>query len=229
MRRPSQDSDSPWQPRREQTRYFEEYESYRDPHDPVVEAFVLPKIKLIEQHLDSAGIRSLLDVGCGNGVFTVHWQAKCACVGLDLSLAMLRRARGFPLVQGDAVALPFRERSFDVVFGANVLHHLSHPVEALREMARVSRSWVISVEPNAGNPPMWLFGLLWKPERGLLRFSRGYLRHLYESAGLAIAYLGSTGMITQNLTPQWLIPLLRHWDRESLLGAYTIVIARRTG
>ena len=212
--------------RQEQAHYFEEYGSYRGPHHPVVEAFVLPKIELIQRHVDFSRVGSLLDVGCGNGVFTAHWGKRCPCVGLDLSLAMLSRAQGFPVVQGDALALPFRPRCFDVAFAANLLHHLPHPLEALREMARVSRSWVISVEPNAGNPPMWLFGLLCKPERRLLRFSRGYLRRLFGSAGLPIAYLGSTGMVTQNRTPQWMIPLLRPWDRESLLGAYTIVIAR---
>jgi SAM-dependent methyltransferase len=65
-----------------------------------------------------SGIR-VLDVGAGAGrharVFTA---AGAWCVGLDLSTALLRRARHAskgPLVRGDMRNLPIRPRSFDLV------------------------------------------------------------------------------------------------------------------
>ena len=208
------------------TRYFDEYGSYRSPHHPVVEAFVRPKIDLIERYVDLTGVKCLLDIGCGNGLFTEHLRTRCRCVGLGISRRMLQRAEGFPVLQADAACLPFAANTFDVVFCANLLHHLPHPQQAVEEMARVSAAWVIVVEPNAANPPMWIFGLLRRAERGTLGSSRGYLRDLMEGAGLEIMFLHSTGMITQNLTPQWMIPFLRPCDRLSPFGAYTVVVAR---
>lgn len=208
------------------TRYFADYQSYRSPQHPVVEAFVTPKIHLVERFVNLSSAGCLLDVGCGNGIFTHYLRRRCKCIGVDISWEMLQRAEGFPAVQAEAACLPFAANAFDVVFCANLLHHLPHPEQALEEMARVSASWVIIVEPNAANPPMWLFGLLRRAERGTLRSSRGYLRDLVESAGLEIMFLHSTGMITQNLTPQWMIPFLRPFDRLSPFGAYTVVVAR---
>ncbi len=63
------------------------------------------------------GLR-VLDVGCGTGR---HARALAAAgarpIGLDLSAALLRRAReaGVPLVRADMRALPIRPRSMDLV------------------------------------------------------------------------------------------------------------------
>ena len=63
------------------------------------------------------GLR-VLDVGCGAGR---HARALAAAgahpIGLDLSAALLRRAReaGVPLVRADMRALPVRPRSIDLV------------------------------------------------------------------------------------------------------------------
>jgi SAM-dependent methyltransferase len=61
---------------------------------------------------------SVLDVGCGAGRHARAFRAIGArCVGLDLSLALLRVAHGVtdaPLVRGDMRRLPIRPRSMDL-------------------------------------------------------------------------------------------------------------------
>ena len=83
-----------------------------------------------------AGGESVLEVGCGNGAYLELMPA----VGLDSSLGMLgvarARARG-PLVAGDAIALPFRDRSFDVVLAAHMLYHVADRALAISELHRV--------------------------------------------------------------------------------------------
>ena len=92
----------------------------------------------------------LLDVGCGPGTITVDLAARVApgrVVGLDVAAAPLGEARALAersgtavtFVQGDVYALAEDDDSFDVVHAHQVLQHLTDPVAALREMARVCR------------------------------------------------------------------------------------------
>ena len=61
------------------------------------------------------------------------------------------------LTCGDAASLPFRDASFDLVFEANLLHHVSDANAVIGEMHRVSRKYVVLLEPNRYNPLMFAF------------------------------------------------------------------------
>lgn len=86
--------------------------------------------------------KRVLSVGCGTGELESHLSAlRHRVVGLDLSRAMLKRARDRGLgrlVQGDSRQLPFGDGSFDVVIFAESIGHLHLPT-AFREAARVLR------------------------------------------------------------------------------------------
>jgi SAM-dependent methyltransferase len=87
----------------------------------------------------------VLDVACGTGVLAREAAARVGpsgrVVGLDVNPAMLSVARRLrPEIewrQGDAAALPFEDRSFDVVACQLALMFFPDPVAALREMWRV--------------------------------------------------------------------------------------------
>ncbi len=85
----------------------------------------------------------LLEIGCGQGELAERMQRElgCAVVALDQSERMveLTRARGVETVLGDAQALPFADRSFDVVVAAWMLFHVPDVGRALDEIARVLR------------------------------------------------------------------------------------------
>jgi 2-polyprenyl-3-methyl-5-hydroxy-6-metoxy-1,4-benzoquinol methylase len=92
----------------------------------------------------------VLDVGCGPGTITVDLAARVApgrVVGVDVSADPLDEARaaaaraGVPVTfeVGDVYALAAADHSFDVVHAHQVLQHLTDPIAALREMARVCR------------------------------------------------------------------------------------------
>lgn len=206
--------------------YFDRYEDYRPPTDPVVRAYVFPKLELIRSIVHLGPETSVLDVGCGNGVFTYWLRTLCRAVGLDLSDAMMRRGGEGSWVCGDAAQLPFADNSFDVVWCANLLHHADDPGAIIAEMKRASRGYVALIEPNRANPAMFLYTLLVSAERRATRFSRAYLAHLVERAGLQVCYHVACGMITQNRTPLSLVPALRLLDGPCPLGAYQILVAR---
>ena len=94
----------------------------------------------------SAG-RLVLDLGAGAGV---AGQAALAAgarqvVAVDLSEAMLRRGGGGRPVAADAVALPFRDGSFDLVLAAFCLNHLGSLAAGLTEARRVGAAIAASM------------------------------------------------------------------------------------
>jgi len=90
---------------------------------------------------------TILEVGCGTGHFT-RWMAKrgLEAVGLDISEPMLSEARrldGPNYLSGDALSLPFADRSYDVTALVTALEFLPDPARALAEAVRVARRGVL--------------------------------------------------------------------------------------
>jgi SAM-dependent methyltransferase len=87
----------------------------------------------------------VLDVAAGTGHVARRLAPRVrAVVALDATRAMLEqgRAQAPPnvlFVEGDAAALPFLDRSFDVVVTRFAVHHFEDPSVQLAEMGRVLR------------------------------------------------------------------------------------------
>ena len=84
----------------------------------------------------------VLDLAAGTAVSTVELERSGAwCVAADFSLGMLREgaSRDVPKVAADALALPFRDGSFDAVTISFGLRNVADTDLALRELARVTR------------------------------------------------------------------------------------------
>lgn len=92
--------------------------------------------------------RTVVDLGCGMGTFTIEAAARGArALGVDPAPAAVRaaaavahaeQADGAAFVQGDAVQLPLADDSVDVVLAADLTEHLDDVTLArvLREAAR---------------------------------------------------------------------------------------------
>lgn len=110
-------------------------------------------VRRIRRHWDALGRPTpfrILDVGTGfGGLLAALAESDLPCVltGLDRSAAFvadaqLRLGGRATVVEGDATALPFADRSFDLVTNTLMLHHLPHGVRhgLVAEAARVARS-----------------------------------------------------------------------------------------
>jgi len=183
----------------------------------------------------------VLELGCGAAA-GARWLARAGAVavGLDLSAGMLRHAAAgtdrsrvtVPLVQADALALPFRDGCFDLVctaFGA--IPFVADSAALMREVARVLRPggrWVFSVT----HPIRWVF-LDDPTERGLVAvhsyFDRTpYVEHgpdgvpryveQHRTLGDRIRELVAAGFVLTDLVePEWPAGQERVWQQWSPL------------
>src|SRR4051794_18069306 len=109
----------------------------------------------------------VLDLACGTGRLWPELGRHAAeIVGCDIALPMLaeaeEKARLAPagriwLLSGDAERLPFADGTFDLVVSSRFLRHIPRRlrIAILREMARVSRAWVV-VDPRQAWHPQYL-------------------------------------------------------------------------
>ncbi|PIE24774.1 MAG: hypothetical protein CSA62_02785 [Planctomycetota bacterium] len=107
-------------------------------------------VDYLEKHGCSHG--ELLDIGTGPADIPLllvdrHQEIELTCI--DNGKDMLRRARlrvaergesrRIRLMEVDALDLPFEREQFDGAYSKNVLHHVTDPVQMLREAMRVLR------------------------------------------------------------------------------------------
>jgi malonyl-CoA O-methyltransferase len=88
---------------------------------------------------------TVLDVGCGSGLFFSHAAKKAkVLVAVDVSRKLLLKAKEQAqafgnafVLQADADHLPFREAFFDAVFAFTLLQNMPEPSETLNQLKLV--------------------------------------------------------------------------------------------
>lgn len=161
---------------------------------------------------------SILDVGCGTGCFTILFERYAPTIGIDFSEKMLSVNPASTVKQMDATQLKFEDDSFDLVFCSQLLHHINNPMDVIREMRRVSKKYVVIIEPNRNNPLNLLFALAVPEERLTMRSSSQFLEDCASKAKLKIAGLFAHGVILPNRLPLSWLSLTKNSRKESLWG-----------
>jgi ubiquinone/menaquinone biosynthesis C-methylase UbiE len=115
-------------------------------------AWTLPLRMYILRLIEAERARRILEVGCGTGALLEEmvrsWLEPAGSVrtlhGVDLSSNALSSAKQHApaalLTCGNALDLPYFDKSFDIAFCHYLLLWVSDPGRALREMKRVTRS-----------------------------------------------------------------------------------------
>lgn len=184
--------------------------------------------RAVEKALRATGkVRSILDVGAGNGRWlpVLATKRRAAIVSLDSSPEQLlagRSGKDVPAlvgaVRGDAGALPFPPRSFDLIFCHELMPYVRKGgrLRALREMRRVSSRWVIvQYRHREGLAFLWQrlrrrVGL--EASFPLNHVSRGELEAELRRAGLAVRGVAPVGgrfsrswvILAESPSPDWM-------------------------
>lgn len=135
-------------------KFHDEWASSVDPSGVKVDGLenvcTLPEIRYIISKIGKENLKGkkILEIGCGCGETSVYF-AKCGAnvVATDISQGMVDlafRVADFNnvTIEGQscsADALPFEDNSFDIVYAANVLHHVDID-KTLKEIKRVLKS-----------------------------------------------------------------------------------------
>jgi SAM-dependent methyltransferase len=148
------------------------YDKYGS-ENPVVKKLMAGFHASLDELWGIAQPRSVLDVGCGEGVLTRDWAERLGdgrIVGIDLDDPKLRaewdkRARpNLEYRAEEATRLSFGDGEFDMATAIEVLEHVPEPEETLREMARVAERYLLVSVPRE---PIWRMvnmarGAYWK-------------------------------------------------------------------
>lgn len=151
--------------------------------------FAEPEIRQVFASFEIQQGSRVLDAGCGVGLATA-WLAEQVgpaglVVGCDLSGPHLRIAsdeaagRHLAFVQTDIATPPFRAESFDLVWCANTINHLSDPAEAVRNLAMALRPTGRIALAQSGFLPDMFFAWDERLEREVTRAVRQYYRDKY--------------------------------------------------
>lgn len=173
--------------------------------NPVVRRLMAGFERTLDELMARAEPRSLLDVGCGEGVLVHRWALQmpdARIVGIDLQEESIqagwaaRQAPNLEYRTMPAENLPFATNEFDLATAIEVLEHVPEPERTLAEMARCAERHLLVSVPRE---PLW---------RGL-NMARG-------------AYLGQLGNTPGHLN---------HWSKRSfvrLLARHGEVVEARS-
>ena len=180
---------------------FDKYGS----ENPVVKKLMAGFHSSLDELWETAKPRSILDVGCGEGVLTYEWAERLddgRIVGIDLDDPKLRaewetrRLANLEFRAEEATALSFGDGEFDLATAIEVLEHVPDPEHTVSEMARIASKHLLVSVPRE---PLW---------RGLNMVRGAYLKDLGNTPGH-----------------------LNHWSKRGfiqLLGRYGTVVEARS-
>ena len=183
--------------------------------NPVVKRLMAGFERSLADLFARAAPRSVLDVGCGEGVLTHRFAqgVQGRVVGIDLEDPAIqaewdkRRAPNLEYRVMKAENLPFDDGEFDLASAIEVLEHVPDPEHTVAEMARVARRGHLLV--SVPREPLWR----------VLNMARGaYLRELGNTPGHVnhwskrgfVELLGRHGEVLEARSPfPWTMLLVR--------------------
>lgn len=129
--------------------------------NPLVKRMMAGFERTLDDLLAAASPRTLLDVGCGEGVLVHKWAQRLPAarvVGIDLEEDSIqagwqeRQASNLEYRVMKAENLPFADGEFELASAIEVLEHVPDPEHTVAEMARCASGHLLVSVPRE---PMW--------------------------------------------------------------------------
>jgi len=109
----------------------------------------ITKYNATQKTLNNSPNNTILDVGCGSGLFFSHTNIKNTkiAIGIDISHNLLLKAKihtkplpNTHIIQADADHLPFKNNSFDILFAFTMLQNMPNPKKTLLEFKQQTKN-----------------------------------------------------------------------------------------
>jgi SAM-dependent methyltransferase len=158
---------------------------------------IVRKPDLPETILDTLNSQSrVLDIGCGNGESLNRVRQFCHCRvnGVDTSgnaVLCAKKQYGLDVFQGEILAAPFEEKSFDLITAWSCIEHMNNPAQAVKKMFALCKpgGYLFIKTPNYDSFAAKLFKDKWYHldcPRHLYIFSPSTITALLEKCGFEV-------------------------------------------
>lgn len=110
-----------------------------------------PCMEIVEWVKNTFKGRTILDGGCGAGAYVKAFSDMgffCYGVDIERNYVSMAKNKGLNIVSGDAMNLPYKDKTFDAVLLIEVLEHLRNPEKALLEAKRIAKQYIYITTPN---------------------------------------------------------------------------------
>ena len=183
--------------------------------NPVVRRLMAAFEGTLDELFRQADPKSLLDVGCGEGVLVHQWAQRMGSgrvVGIDLEEESIqagwaeRQAPNLEYRVMEAENLPFADGEFELASAIEVLEHVPDPEHTVSEMARCAQRHLLVSVPRE---PLWRMlnmarGAYWPA----LGNTPGHLNHWSKRSFVAL--LSRHGEVVEVRSPfPWTMLLVR--------------------
>ena len=139
--------------------YFNKYQD----NGKIINLIIMGFFKHLDRLLSSIIYNTVYEAGCGEGYISQHvynynvgMQRAVKVTASDISEEVICRAKvDFPPIQfkvKSIYSLDEENDSFELVIASEVLEHLEEPENALKEVFRISKRYVLISVPNE---PIW--------------------------------------------------------------------------
>ena len=152
------------------------YDKYQT-RNPIARLLMRGFLDAVAELYTQASPRSVLEVGCGEGLLAQHLVQQGArperfeITDVDTSQVVTGLDPLITVQQASVYELPYPDDAFDLVVCCEVLEHVEHPTRAMAELARVASRRVLVSTP-------------WEPVWRVLNVMRGrYLREFGNTPG----------------------------------------------
>ncbi len=99
-------------------------------------SYILNEIEILKSHL-------VLDVGCAGGLLSYFLLKHASKVyGIDVNHHIIIKSNGIvkgKFICGDAIKMPFKSNSFDIVICSHLLEHIPSPFHCIKEINKISK------------------------------------------------------------------------------------------